>query len=110
MCIRDRISPEGCASILWKTSERASDAAEALGITAHRLKALGLVDKIVNEPVGGAHRDHAHMAAFLKRALNDAWRQVADLKVKELLDRRYARLDGYGRFTDTKADAKSDKR
>ena len=68
------------------------------------------MDKIVNEPVGGAHRDHAQMAAFLKRALNDAWRQVADLKVKELLDRRYARLDGYGRFTDTKADAKSDKR
>ncbi|MCB2018933.1 MAG: acetyl-CoA carboxylase carboxyltransferase subunit alpha [Hydrogenophaga sp.] len=104
------ISPEGCASILWKTSERASDAAEALGITAHRLKALGLVDKIVNEPVGGAHRDHAQMAAFLKRALNDAWRQVADLKVKELLERRHARLDGYGRFTDTKADSKSDRR
>ena len=103
------ISPEGCASILWKTSDRASDAAEALGITAHRLKALGLVDKIVNEPVGGAHRDHKQMAAFLKRALNDAWRQVADLKVKELLERRHARLDGYGRFTDTKADAK-DKR
>ena len=79
------ISPEGCASILWKTSERAPDAAEALGITAHRLKALGLVDKIVNEPVGGAHRDHKQMAAFLKRALNDAWRQVSDLKVRELL-------------------------
>ncbi|HET6786705.1 MAG TPA: acetyl-CoA carboxylase carboxyltransferase subunit alpha, partial [Aquabacterium sp.] len=52
------ISPEGCASILWKTSDKASDAAEALGITAHRLKALGLVDKIISEPVGGAHRDH----------------------------------------------------
>ena len=63
------ISPEGCASILWKTSERASDAADALGITAHRLKALGLVDKIVNEPVGGAHRDTKQMAAYLKRAL-----------------------------------------
>ena len=99
------ISPEGCASILWKTSDRASDAAEALGITAHRLKALGLVDKIVSEPVGGAHRDHAQMAAFLKRALNDAWRQVADLKVKELLERRHARLDSYGRFTDTKAES-----
>jgi acetyl-CoA carboxylase carboxyl transferase subunit alpha len=100
------ISPEGCASILWKTSERASDAADALGITAHRLKALGLVDKIVNEPVGGAHRDPKQMAAFLKRALGDAFRQVADLKVKELIERRHARLDGYGRFTDTKADAK----
>ncbi|GAB3185930.1 acetyl-CoA carboxylase carboxyltransferase subunit alpha [Hydrogenophaga aquatica] len=100
------ISPEGCASILWKTSERAADAAEALGITAHRLKALGLVDKIVNEPVGGAHRDHKQMAAYLKRALNDAYRQVADLKVKELLERRHERLNSYGRFTDTKADGR----
>jgi acetyl-CoA carboxylase carboxyl transferase subunit alpha len=98
------ISPEGCASILWKTSEKAQDAADAMGITAHRLKALGLVDKIVNEPVGGAHRDHKQMAAFLKRALNDAWRQVGDLKPRELLERRYERLQGYGRFSDTKAE------
>jgi acetyl-CoA carboxylase carboxyl transferase subunit alpha len=96
------ISPEGCASILWKTAERASDAADALGITAHRLKALGLVDKIVSEPVGGAHRDPRQMAAFLKRALNDALRQVSDLKPKELLQRRYDRLQSYGRFSDTK--------
>jgi acetyl-CoA carboxylase carboxyl transferase subunit alpha len=96
------ISPEGCASILWKTSDKAQDAAEALGVTAHRLKALGLVDKIVSEPVGGAHRDHRQMSAFLKRALGDAWRQVSDLKVKELLDRRYERLMSYGRFNDTK--------
>ena len=100
------ISPEGCASILWKTSDRASDAAEALGITAHRLKALGLVDKIVNEPVGGAHRDTKQMCAQLKRGLNDAWRQLSDLKVKELLERRYERLQSYGRFNDTKADAR----
>jgi acetyl-CoA carboxylase carboxyl transferase subunit alpha len=100
------ISPEGCASILWKTSDRAEDAAEALGITAHRLKALGLIDKIVNEPVGGAHRDPKHMSAQLKRGLNDAWRQVTDMKVKELLDRRYERLQSYGRFSDTKADAR----
>jgi len=100
------ISPEGCASILWKTSDRASDAAEALGITAHRLKALGLVDKIVNEPVGGAHRDTKLMASHLKRGLNDAWRQLSDLKLKELLDRRYERLQSYGRFNDTKADAR----
>ena len=100
------ISPEGCASILWKTSERASDAAEALGITAHRLKALGLVDKIVSEPVGGAHRDQQAMAASLKRALADAWRQLADLKTDELIERRHARLNSYGRFTDTKADGK----
>ncbi len=101
------ISPEGCASILWKTSDKAQEAADALGITALRLKALGLVDKIVNEPVGGAHRDHKQMAAFLKRALVDAYRQVSDLKTRELLDRRYERLQGYGRFTDTKADAKA---
>src|SRR5574343_358405 len=72
------ISPEGCASILWKTSERASDAAEALGI----------VDKIVNEPVGGAHRDHKQMASYLKRALVDALRQLSDLSTDELLARR----------------------
>ena len=95
------ISPEGCASILWKTSERAAEAAEALGITAHRLKALGLVDKIVNEPVGGAHRDIKQMAAFLKRALSDAFRQVSDLPKRELLQRRYDRLQSYGRFNDT---------
>lgn len=98
------ISPEGCASILWKTSERAQEAAQALGITAHRLKALGLVDKIVSEPVGGAHRDHKQMAAFLKRALNDALRQLADFETEELLDRRYTRLQSYGRFTDTKVE------
>jgi acetyl-CoA carboxylase carboxyl transferase subunit alpha len=96
------ISPEGCASILWKTSDRAEEAAEALGITAHRLKALGLVDKIVSEPVGGAHRDHKQAAANLKRGLNDAMRQLSDLKLKELLQQRYDRLQSYGRFNDTK--------
>jgi acetyl-CoA carboxylase carboxyl transferase subunit alpha len=96
------ISPEGCASILWKTAERAAEAAEALGITAHRLKALGLVDKIVSEPVGGAHRDMRLMASSLKRALNESLRQVSDLKPRELLQRRYERLQSYGRFSDTK--------
>ena len=97
------ISPEGCASILWKTAARAPEAAEALGITAHRLKALGLIDKIVSEPVGGAHRDPKQMASNLKRALGDALRQVSDLKTKDLLDRRYERLQAYGRFSDTKS-------
>ena len=96
------ISPEGCASILWKTAERASAAAEALGITAHRLKALGVIDKIVSEPVGGAHRDLPWMAAQLKRGLADALRHTADLKPKELLARRYERLRAYGRYGDTK--------
>ena len=98
------ISPEGCASSLWKTSDKAQEAADAMGITAHRLKALGLVDKIIHEPVGGAHRDHKQMAALLKRGLSDAYRQLADLKTKELLDRRYERLQSYGRFSDTKAE------
>ncbi len=98
------ISPEGCASILWKTGEKAQEAASAMGITALRLKALGLVDKIVNEPVGGAHRDHKQMAAFLKRALGDAHRQLADLSPKELQERRYERLQSYGRYSDTKAE------
>jgi len=96
------ISPEGCASILWKTAERASDAAEALGITAHRLKALSLIDRIVSEPVGGAHRDVKAMASQLKRALGDALRQVSDLKPKDLLERRYERLQSYGRYSDTR--------
>ena len=100
------ISPEGCASILWKTADKAQEAAEALGLTAHRLKALGVVDKIVNEPVGGAHRDHKQMAAFLKRALTEALRQVSDLKGQELLNRRYERLQSYGRFTDTRMAAR----
>ncbi len=99
------ISPEGCASILWKTSDKASDAAESLGITAHRLKALGLIDKIVNEPVGGAHRDVKQIATQLKRGLNDALRQVSDLKIKELLDKRYGRLQSYGRYSDTKVES-----
>lgn len=98
------ISPEGCASILWKTGEKAPEAAAAMGITALRLKALGLVDKIVSEPVGGAHRDPKQMATFLKRALGDAYRQLADLSPRELQDRRYDRLQSYGRYSDTKAE------
>ena len=98
------ISPERCASILWKTGDKAEEAASAMGITALRLKALGLVDKIVSEPVGGAHRDPKQMGTFLKRALGDAYRQLADLSPKELQDRRYERLQSYGRFSDTKAE------
>ncbi|MDG1383847.1 MAG: acetyl-CoA carboxylase carboxyltransferase subunit alpha, partial [Burkholderiaceae bacterium] len=97
------ISPEGCASILWKTSDKAEVAAEALAIIAPRLKTLGLIDKIVAEPLGGAHRDPEQMAIALKRALTDALRQVSDLKPSELLDRRYERLQSYGRFNDTNA-------
>ncbi|MFN9210136.1 MAG: acetyl-CoA carboxylase carboxyltransferase subunit alpha [Betaproteobacteria bacterium] len=95
------ISPEGCASILWKSAERAPDAAEALGLTAHRLKALGLIDKIVGEPLGGAHRDPKQMAALLKLALGDSLRQFAGMKTRELLAARQARLLAYGKFKET---------
>ena len=92
------ISPEGCASILWKSAEKAPEAAETMGITAQRLKTLGLVDRIVNEPMGGAHRDHAAMAQNLKKALQDALKQLSGMSTAELLEARYERLMGYGRF------------
>ncbi len=92
------ISPEGCASILWKSAEKAAEAAETMGITAARLKSLGLIDKIVNEPVGGAHRDYRVMAQSLKRALAEALRQVDSMSPSELVEQRLERLMGYGRF------------
>ncbi|HLO64085.1 MAG TPA: acetyl-CoA carboxylase carboxyltransferase subunit alpha [Azonexus sp.] len=92
------ISPEGCASILWKSAEKAPEAAETMGITAQRLKTLGLVDKVVNEPLGGAHRDHAAMAQNLKKALQDALKQLSGLSTSELLAARYERLMSYGRY------------
>lgn len=92
------ISPEGCASILWKSAERAGDAAETMGITAHRLKSLGLVDKVINEPVGGAHRDYRGMALSLKKALQESLKQLSGLSSSELIERRFDRLMSYGRF------------
>src|SRR4029077_5262952 len=92
------ISPEGCASILWKNAEHAAEAAETLGITAHRLKTLGLVDKIVNEPLGGAHRDHNAMMQNLKKALHDTLRQAQDKSIEKLLEARFERLMGYGKY------------
>ena len=92
------ISPEGCASILWKSADHASEAAETMGITALRLKSLGLVDRIVNEPLGGAHRDYVAVAATLKRAMQDSLKQVAGLSPAELIERRMERLTGYGKF------------
>jgi acetyl-CoA carboxylase carboxyl transferase subunit alpha len=97
------ISPEGCASILWKSAEHAAEAAETLGITATRLKALGLVDKIVHEPLGGAHRDHEAMTQGLKKALQESWRPLRDKPVTELLDARFERLIGYGKFKEVEA-------
>ncbi len=92
------ITPEGCASILWKSAERAADAAESLGLTAHRLKAMNLIDKIVNEPLGGAHRDPKQMASLLKRALADTLRQFHGVKTKDLLAARHEKLMSYGKF------------
>ena len=95
------ISPEGCASILWKSADKAPDAAEALGLTAHRLKALGVIDKIIAEPLGGAHRDPKQMSVMLKRALADSLRQFQGMKTKDLLAARHARLLAYGKFKST---------
>jgi acetyl-CoA carboxylase carboxyl transferase subunit alpha len=92
------ISPEGCASILWKSAEYASTAAETLGITATRLKALGLIDKIVPEPLGGAHRDPDAMMQTLKKSLKETWQTLHNKSVDELLGARFERLMGYGKF------------
>ena len=90
------ISPEGCASILWKSAEKASTAAEVMGLTATRLKELGLIDGIVNEPLGGAHRDYAAMARSLKQSLLDDLADLDPLSQEALLERRYNRLMSYG--------------
>ena len=90
------ISPEGCASILWKSAERASDAAKAMGITSDRLHELGLVDQIVAEPLGGAHRDPGLMAASLKQQLKTVLECLMPLETEELIERRYERVISYG--------------
>ncbi|NNM82724.1 MAG: acetyl-CoA carboxylase carboxyltransferase subunit alpha [Burkholderiales bacterium] len=92
------ISPEGCASILWKSADNASIAAEALGITATRLKTLGLVDRVVPEPLGGAHRDYSAMMLSMKSALQDALAQVQSKSVDAMLKARYERIMNYGKF------------
>ena len=98
------ISPEGCASILWKSADKAPEAAETMGITAGRLKTLGLIDKIVNEPLGGAHRDHAAMAQNLKKALQDAMRSLSSKGVDDLIAARLERLMGYGKFKEVETE------
>ena len=92
------ISPEGCASILWKSADKASEAAETLGITATRLKTLGLVDRIISEPLGGAHRDYPAMMQTLKKALQDTLKQVQSQTTDQMLQARFSRLMGYGKF------------
>ena len=90
------ISPEGCASILWKSQDKAKDAAEALGLTAQRLLELGLIDKVIREPVGGAHRNPRSMATRLKAVLLNQLDELGQLDVDTLLEQRYRRLRGYG--------------
>ena len=94
------ISPEGCASILWKTAEKAADAAQALGITAKRLKSLELIDQIIAEPLGGAHRDYETVMNNVRKTIRQ---QLADLEhqpVEQLLAKRFDRIMAYGKFTD----------
>ncbi len=92
------ISPEGCASILWKSAEKASLAAEAMGITSQRLKALGLIDSIVPEPLGGAHRDMDATACNLKHSLLENLEHLLQVPLDKLLEERYQRLMQYGQF------------
>ncbi len=92
------ISPEGCASILWKTAEKASDAAQALGITADRLHKLGLIDAVIEEPLGGAHRDHAATAAAIKKVIETQLAQTQSIPISDLMERRFDRIMAYGQF------------
>ena len=92
------ISPEGCASILWKSADKAQDAAEAMGITAKRLKELGLIDQIIREPLGSAHRDIDATARNIKQALVDSLENFEKIGLDKLLDLRYERLMSYGEF------------
>ena len=92
------ISPEGCASILWKNADKASEAAETLAITATRLKALGLVDRIVAEPMGGAHRAPEVMMQTLRRALLDELQRLQAKSTQNLLEARLDRLMSYGKY------------
>jgi acetyl-CoA carboxylase carboxyl transferase subunit alpha len=92
------ISPEGCASILWKSADKAPDAAETLGITANRLKTLGLVDRVVAEPPGGAHRDPTAIMQTLRKALQEALSEAQEKPINELVEARFERLMAYGKF------------
>ncbi|SUA35894.1 acetyl-CoA carboxylase carboxyltransferase subunit alpha [Neisseria zoodegmatis] len=94
------ISPEGCASILWKTAEKAADAAQALGITAKRLADLNLIDRVIEEPLGGAHRDHEEMAKRVKDVLAEQLRTAQDMPMADLLTRRFDRIMSYGQFVE----------
>ena len=95
------ISPEGCSTILWKSAEKAVDAAVAMGITSERLKELGLIDQIVSEPLGGAHRDVDAVALNLKNALSENLDVLESMSLDKLLDNRYKRLMQYGNYEES---------
>ena len=94
------ISPEGCASILWKTAEKAADAAQALGITADRLQKLGLIDTIIKEPLGGAHRDFGQTMGNVKTVLEKQLHDAQSMPISDLLSRRFDRIMAYGKFSE----------
>ncbi len=94
------ISPEGCASILWKSADKASDAAEALGITSGRLLELGLVDRVIDEPLGGAHRDVDTMAANIRQVLLETLKKLSKQSPDALVESRYKRLMSYGQYNE----------
>lgn len=94
------ISPEGCASILWKDATKANAAAEILGITSSKLKTLGLIDSIITEPQGGAHSNHNEMMSKMKTALKNNLKKLQELDMDKLLERRFKRIMNYGKFKD----------
>jgi len=97
------ISPEGCASILWKSADKAPVAAEAMGITAKKLKEAGLIDQVIREPLGSAHRDFNEVARNVKQALIDSLENFEKMGMEKLLEERYKRLTSYGEFLEESA-------
>ncbi|MDH3695152.1 MAG: acetyl-CoA carboxylase carboxyltransferase subunit alpha [Gammaproteobacteria bacterium] len=95
------ISPEGCASILWKSAEKAADAAEAMGVTTKRLRELGIVDKVIEEPQGGAHRDMDEAARLLKQGILSSLEEIRELGAEQLVQQRYERLMSIGRYEES---------
>ena len=97
------ISPEGCASILWKSADKAEEAAKIMGITASRLKTIGLIDQIIDEPLGGAHRDYPLTMELVRNSLQGSLEQLQGITSKELLEKRFKRLMEYGKFKESSA-------
>ena len=97
------ISPEGCASILWKSADKAEEAAKIMGITASRLKAIGLIDQIIDEPLGGAHRSYPLTMELVRNSLQGSLEQLQNITSKELLEKRFKRLMEYGKFKESSA-------